>query len=138
MCGILPTDQHRDGGWVPPLSQVAMGAKRWVVVEVISSTQLNIMRIYLLETIFDLPKISKNVFILSTDLSMVYDCLHGVQGPHAREIFMNLLGAPESCLINAIPKDDLNGGHADPILTLPYLLMLVISVASCILIDKDL
>eukprot|EP00604_Paraphysomonas_vestita_P003187 CAMPEP_0174821246 /NCGR_PEP_ID=MMETSP1107-20130205/6093_1 /TAXON_ID=36770 /ORGANISM="Paraphysomonas vestita, Strain GFlagA" /LENGTH=1056 /DNA_ID=CAMNT_0016038059 /DNA_START=144 /DNA_END=3314 /DNA_ORIENTATION=- len=87
------------------------GSKQ-IVVEVISSTQHHAE---LLSTIFDFGKIS-NLFQRS-DFSFVYDCMHGVQGPYAREIFVNLLGAPDSSLINAIPKDDFNGGHADPNLT---------------------
>jgi phosphoglucomutase len=83
-----------------------------VLVEVISSTEHHAT---LLETIFDFPKISQ--LFSRPDFSMVYDCMHGVQGPYAREIFVNMLGAPDSCLLNAIPKDDFNGGHADPNLT---------------------
>ncbi len=39
----------------------------------------------------------------------------GVQGPYAREVFLKELNAPASSLINAIPKNDFNGGHADPV-----------------------
>jgi phosphoglucomutase len=83
-----------------------------VVVEVISSTQHHAE---LLTTIFDFEKIS--ALVHRPDFTMVYDCMHGVQGPYAREILVNLLGAKETSLLNAIPKDDFNGGHADPNLT---------------------
>lgn len=33
------------------------------------------------------------------------------------QVFVEELGAPASALINAVPKDDFNGGHADPNLT---------------------
>ena len=43
--------------------------------------------------------------------------MHGVQGPYAQAVFVDELGAPSSSLMNATPKDDFNGGHADPNLT---------------------
>lgn len=89
----------------------ACGNKQ-VSVEVISATEYHIS---LLKTIFDFEKLA--ALIKRPDFSLAYDCMHGVQGPYAREVLCNELGAPESCLLNAIPKDDFNGGHADPNLT---------------------
>ena len=43
--------------------------------------------------------------------------MHGVQGPYAKAIFVDTLGASAKSLINAIPKDDFAGHHADPNLT---------------------
>jgi phosphoglucomutase len=43
--------------------------------------------------------------------------MHGVNGPFAKKAFVEELGQPESVCMNAIPKDDFNGGHADPNLT---------------------
>lgn len=51
------------------------------------------------------------------DFAMVYDTMYGVNGPYARKVFVDELGQPESCLLNATPKDDFSGGHADPNLT---------------------
>lgn len=39
------------------------------------------------------------------------------QGPYAHRVFVEELGASPSTLINSVPKDDFNGGHADPNLT---------------------
>lgn len=109
ICVEFPhVDIEKVGSMIVPSND---GSKQ-VVVEVISSTQHHAD---LLSTIFDFEKISQ--LFKRPDFSMVYDCMHGVQGPYAREIFVNMLGAPESCLLNAIPKDDFNGGHADPNLT---------------------
>lgn len=83
-----------------------------VVVDVISSTAHHVE---LLKTIFDFPALAK--LIRRADFSMRYDCMHGVQGPYAHEVFVKELGAPADCLINNIPKTDFNGGHADPNLT---------------------
>jgi phosphoglucomutase len=83
-----------------------------VVVDVISSTEHHVN---LLKTIFDFPAITR--LIQRKDFSFRYDCMHGVQGPYARKIFVEELGASPDVLINAHPKDDFNGGHADPNLT---------------------
>jgi phosphoglucomutase len=83
-----------------------------VNVEVISSVGNHVA---LLKTIFDFPAIKE--LLDRDDFSMVYDAMHGVNGPYAKKIFVDELGQPESVCINAVPKDDFNGGHADPNLT---------------------
>ncbi|CAM9858834.1 unnamed protein product, partial [Phaeothamnion confervicola] len=40
-----------------------------------------------------------------------------VQGPYAKAVFVEELGADASCLTNAEPRDDFGGHHADPNLT---------------------
>jgi phosphoglucomutase len=83
-----------------------------VFVNVISSTDDHVG---LLKTIFDFNAIGN--LIKRADFSFRYDCMHGVQGPYAHKVFVEELNAHPSSLINAIPKDDFNGGHADPNLT---------------------
>lgn len=83
-----------------------------VSVEVISTTASHVD---LLKTIFDFNSI-KNL-LDRPDFSMVYDSMHGVNGPYTKEVFVNELGQPDEVCINAVPKDDFNGGHADPNLT---------------------
>lgn len=87
------------------------GARK-VVVEVFDSAEDHVN---LLKKIFDFEAIKK--LIARPDFSLVYDSMHGVQGPYARRVFVEELGAPESSLINGIPKDDFGKGHADPNLT---------------------
>ena len=59
------------------------------------------------------------------DFSFFYDCMHGVQGPYAKRVFCDELGAKASCLMNDTPKEDFGGknspqkGHADPNLGSP-------------------
>merc|ERR550537_1645095 len=61
--------------------------------------------------------------IAREDFSMTYDCMCGVQGPYARGIVEQELGAPAGSCKNADPKPDFGGpssawhGHADPNLT---------------------
>lgn len=83
-----------------------------VNVEIISATDGHVD---LLKTIFDFPAIK--ALLDREDFSMVYDTMHGVNGPYAKTVLVDELGQSESCLMNAVPKDDFNGGHADPNLT---------------------
>lgn len=83
-----------------------------VTVEVIDTTEPSVK---LLKTIFDFHAIK--ALLDRPDFSMVYDSMHGVNGPYARAILIDELGQPESVCMNATPKDDFNGGHADPNLT---------------------
>jgi phosphoglucomutase len=83
-----------------------------VNVEVISSTEAHVN---LLKTVFDFPAIK--ALLDRPDFSMVYDTMYGVNGPYAKKVFVEELGQPESVCMNATPKDDFNGGHADPNLT---------------------
>ena len=81
-----------------------------VIIEVISATHEHIK---LLKTIFDFDALK--ALIARPDFDLRYDCMHGVQGPYAHEVFLKELGAPACSLINAIPKNDFNGCHADPV-----------------------
>lgn len=81
-----------------------------VLIDVISSTHEHIE---LLKTIFDFDAI--RALIARPDFELRYDCMHGVQGPYAEEVFVKELGAPANSLINAVPKNDFNGCHADPV-----------------------
>mmetsp|Transcript_33963 Transcript_33963/g.71480 ORF Transcript_33963/g.71480 Transcript_33963/m.71480 type:complete len:1047 (-) Transcript_33963:149-3289(-) len=83
-----------------------------VVVDVIPATKNHID---LLKTIFDFDAIK--ALLDRDDFTMTYDSMHGVNGPFAKAAFVDELGQPESVLTNHIPKDDFNGGHADPNLT---------------------
>ena len=60
--------------------------------------------------------------------------MHGVQGPYAKRVFCDELGAKASCLMNATPKEDFGGknspqkGHADPNLSHSLELMAKLAV----------
>lgn len=68
----------------------------------------------LMERIFDFDRLRD---FLRGDFRMRFDGMNGVTGPFAREIFENLLGAPEGSVIRALPLEDFGGEHPDPNLT---------------------
>ncbi len=45
---------------------------------------------------------------------MVFDAMHAVTGPYAREILEHRLGAPAGTVINGQPREDFGGVHPDP------------------------
>lgn len=83
-----------------------------VCVEVIDSVE---QHVDLLKSVFDFPAIKD--LLDRPDFSMVYDAMHGVNGPYAQATFVDELGQGPECLLNATPRDDFNGHHADPNLT---------------------
>lgn len=66
----------------------------------------------LMEELFDFELI-KSMFN-SGMLSIVFDAMHAITGPYAKEILINRLGAIEESVINGIPLEDFGGGHPDP------------------------
>merc|ERR1719491_1012250 len=74
-----------------------------------------------LQKCFDFPLIAK--MIARPDFTMNYDCMSGVQGPYAKKIVGEVLGAGADSCKNADPREDFGGhesawhGHADPNLT---------------------
>jgi len=109
MCRDFPTvDIHAAGTMVVKSDD---GSSE-VHIEVIDSTESHVA---LLKSIFDFHSIKQ--LLDRPDFSLVYDTMHGVNGPYAKKILVDELGQPESVLMNATPKDDFGGGHADPNLT---------------------
>ncbi|VAW88428.1 Phosphoglucomutase [hydrothermal vent metagenome] len=64
--------------------------------------------------LFDFQKIRT---LFAEDFSMRFDAMHAINGPYAREILVNQLGAPIDTLINCTPSPDFGKGHPDPNLT---------------------
>ena len=88
---------------------------RTVTVEVFDPTEDHVS---VLEGCFDFEAIK--ALMARPDFTMCYDSMHGVQGPYAKRVLCEILGAPESALMNCEPKEDFGGpstpshGHADP------------------------
>lgn len=66
----------------------------------------------LMEHLFDF-KLIKAMFN-SGLFSMVFDAMHAITGPYAKEILVNRLAATEESIINGVPLLDFGGGHPDP------------------------
>jgi len=109
ICNDLPTIDIS-----APASQtfVAADGSTEVNIDVISSVDNHVS---LLKTIFDFPAIK--ALLDRDDFTMKYDSMHGVNGPTAKKVLIDELGQSADTCMNAIPKDDFNGGHADPNLT---------------------
>ncbi|EWM21792.1 phosphoglucomutase [Nannochloropsis gaditana] len=104
---------------------VSADGSRGVVVTVFDGLEEHVK---LLKTIFDFEAIQ--TLMQRPDFSFVYDSMSGVQGPYAHKVFVEELGAATTCLLNAEPKDDFGGGHADPNLTYAHDLIHVMGVDS--------
>ncbi|KAG1662282.1 hypothetical protein FOA52_002171 [Chlamydomonas sp. UWO 241] len=81
-------------------------------VEVIDSTEDYLA---VLKGVFDFGVLK--ALVATPGFSMVFDAMHAVTGPYAKRILVEELGAPASCLKDAVPSPDFNGGHPDPNLT---------------------
>ncbi|HAF00889.1 MAG TPA: alpha-D-glucose phosphate-specific phosphoglucomutase, partial [Methylophilaceae bacterium] len=68
----------------------------------------------LMESMFDFAAIKK---MLADGFKIKFDGMHAVTGPYAKEILVNRLGAPASCLMNCEVSETFGGGHPDPNLT---------------------
>ncbi|KAF8645082.1 hypothetical protein AX16_008140 [Volvariella volvacea WC 439] len=80
----------------------------------------------LLEGIFDFPLIQHFLSSRANEFKVLFDGLHGVTGPYAREIFLNKFGLPRDSVQNDVPLPDFGGGHPDPNLTYAHSLVEVV------------
>ncbi len=65
----------------------------------------------LMDSLFDMPAIRA---LFASGFRMVFDAMHAVTGPYAREILERRLGAPSGTVINGVPLEDFGGHHPDP------------------------
>ena len=77
----------------------------------------------LMASMFDFAAI-KNLF--NTSFKLKFDAMYAVTGPYAKEILVNRLGAPQSCLMNCEVSETFGGGHPDPNLTYAHELVEVL------------
>ncbi len=68
----------------------------------------------LMEQLFDFEAIAG---LFRSGFRMIFDAMHAVTGPYAREILERRLGAPEGTVVHGEPLEDFGGGHPDPNLT---------------------
>ncbi len=65
----------------------------------------------LMSRLFDFDAIKA---LFNSGFSMVFDAMHAVTGPYAKEILERRLGATPGTVINGEPLEDFGGGHPDP------------------------
>jgi phosphoglucomutase len=65
----------------------------------------------LMQTLFDFDAIRA---LFASGFRMVFDAMHAVTGPYAKEIFEKQLGAPQGAVRNFVPLPDFGGHHPDP------------------------
>jgi len=66
----------------------------------------------LMQSLFDFPKIKS--LLSDGEFNMIFDAMHAVTGPYAKEIIENRLGAAAKTVWNGKPLPDFGGGHPDP------------------------
>jgi phosphoglucomutase len=66
----------------------------------------------LLESLFDFDRIA--ALLARPDFRMRFDAMHAVNGPYAKAILEDRLGAPAGTVVNGTPLPDFGGGHPDP------------------------
>ena len=66
----------------------------------------------LLESLFDFECIA--ALLQRPEFRMRFDAMHAVNGPYAKAILENRLGAPAGTVVNGVPLPDFGGGHPDP------------------------
>ncbi|KAJ7224155.1 phosphoglucomutase [Mycena pura] len=77
----------------------------------------------LLKSIFDFSLIKSFLSSRSNEFRVLFDGLHGVTGPYATALFVDVLGLPKSSVQNCVPLPDFGGGHPDPNLTYAHTLV---------------
>jgi phosphoglucomutase len=87
--------------------------------------QLGDLRVHVIDPVADYAALMERLFdfdalralIGGGRFRMLFDAMHAVTGPYAREILERRLGAPNGTVMNGEPLPDFGGGHPDPNLT---------------------
>lgn len=95
---------------VPSVDLTRPGMTRWGKTTIAVFDGLNDY-IELMQSLFDFESIRA---LLKSGFKIKFDAMHAVTGPYAKKIFVELLGASASDILNAEPKEDFGGGHPDP------------------------
>jgi phosphoglucomutase len=93
-----------------------------VNIDSIGEYQIGEMKVEVVDPVADYAELMEQLFdfdliksLFASDLfSMVFDAMHAITGPYAREILEHRLKAPIKTVINGIPLEDFGGGHPDP------------------------
>ncbi len=87
--------------------------------------QLGDLRVVVIDPVADYAELMERLFDFDAlralfakgRFRMLFDAMHAVTGPYAKEILERRLGAPNDTVLNGDPLPDFGGGHPDPNLT---------------------
>jgi len=87
--------------------------------------QLGELRVTVIDPVADYAELMERLFDFDAlralfakgKFRMLFDAMHAVTGPYAKEILERRLGAPNDTVMNGEPLPDFGGGHPDPNLT---------------------
>ena len=87
--------------------------------------QLGDLRVVVIDPVADYAELMERLFDFDAlralfakgRFRMLFDAMHAVTGPYAKEILERRLGAPNGTVVNGDPLPDFGGGHPDPNLT---------------------
>lgn len=93
-----------------------------VDIDSIGEYQVNSMQVEVVDSVADYADYMEHLFdfdliksLFESDIfSMVFDAMHAITGPYAREILERRLKAPVGTVMNGVPLEDFGGGHPDP------------------------
>ncbi|RWS31977.1 phosphoglucomutase-1-like protein [Leptotrombidium deliense] len=88
-------------------------------------TEDNVLKVEVVDSVKDYVSLLKDIFdfhllrqyLSNTNNKILIDCMNGVMGPYAKQVFIQELGAPEASVIRSVPLPDFGGHHPDPNLT---------------------
>ena len=93
-----------------------------VSLDRLGTTRLEGMEVEVIDPVADYAELMESLFdfdamrglVSGAGFRMMFDGMHAVTGPYAREILERRLGAPAGTVINGEPLPDFGGGHPDP------------------------
>jgi phosphoglucomutase len=91
-------------------------------LDTIGSIRINSIKITIIDPVSDYAELMQSIFdfnllklsIGSGFITLRFDAMHAITGPYAKRILVDMLGAPEDSIINAVPLEDFGGHHPDP------------------------
>lgn len=95
-----------------------------VPLETLGNYQIGDMQVEIIDPVADYAELMASIFdfaairsLLTSGYRICFDAMHAINGPYARKILEDELGAPKGSVINGEPLTDFGGGHPDPNLT---------------------
>jgi phosphoglucomutase len=87
----------------------------------IGSSKLGDMEIKIINPVADYANLMSEIFdfdairaMLQNGFEICFDAMHAVNGPYAKMVLQDMLGAPNNALMNCEPSPNFGGHHPDP------------------------